>query len=408
MPDLRDESAEYLRTPRAIRERCNAVLALGLEGKLEHFAVDLEKLEKVAAFVVDVTRDAYPDLQVPIHGRFRHFEVGGVDRIAIMRRRLEDRPPLERARAFVDLVVPSVLLDAGAGAVWKYEEDGIVYARSEGLAVASFRMFMDGAFSARHAEPLRADAEGLARMDVESLARGFQVGKDNPLVGLEGRVGLLRALGQALVARRDLFGEDPRIGGLVDVIARPDPSGTAARDGSSVKASVVLATILDGLGSIWPGRAEVDGVNLGDVWPHPQVGLVPFHKLSQWLTYSLVEPLAEAGITVVDLDELTGLPEYRNGGLLLDLGLITAKHSGVTGKRHHPSDPIVVEWRALTLALLDRVADAVRTRLNKTSAELPLANVLQGGTWTAGRKVAAEKRPGVAPPIEIESDGTVF
>ncbi len=388
------ESAAYLRTPAAIRERCNAVLALGLDDRLEHFAVDLSALEKVAARVAEVTRQAYPDLQVPIHGRFRHFEVGAVDRIALLRRRLEDRPPVERARALIDLVVPSVLLDAGAGAAWRYEEDGVAYSRSEGLAVASFRMFMDGAFSARHDDPLRADAEGLARMDVESLARAFQIGKDNPLVGLEGRVGLLRALGQALVARRDLFGEDPRIGGLVEHFH------------GRTRAADVLAKVLDGLGSIWPGRVEVEGQNLGDVWPHPLVGLVPFHKLSQWLTYSLVEPLAEAGVEVVELDELTGLPEYRNGGLLFDLGLITAKHAGVTGKRHRPSDPIVVEWRALTVALLDRVADAVRAQLGKQ--DLPLANILQGGTWSAGRKVAAERRPGGAPPIEIESDGTVF
>lgn len=390
------ESAAYLRTPVAIRERCNAVLALALDDKLEHFSVDLAAIDKVSALVADVTREAYPDLKVPIHGRFRHFEVGSVDRIAILRRRLAEMSPIERARAFVDLVVPSVLLDAGAGPGWKFVEDGTTYARSEGLAVASFRMFMDGGFSARHDEPLRADAEGLARMDSESIARGFQVSKDNPLVGLEGRVGLLRALGHALVSRRDVFGEDPRIGGIVDVLAARGPR---------VKASEVLAVVLDGLGTIWPGRVEVEGINLGDVWPHPQVGLVPFHKLSQWLTYSLVEPLGEAGIEVTDLDELTGLPEYRNGGLLFDCGVINAKHAGVTGKRHAPSDPIVVEWRALTVALLDRVALSVCTRLN---VKLPLANVLQGGTWTAGRKIAAERRPGGGPPIEIESDGTVF
>jgi hypothetical protein len=397
MPD----SVAYLRTPIAIRERCNAVLSLGLEGNLEHFSVDLAAIDKVAALVVEVTREAYPDLKVPIHGRFRHFEVGGVDRIAKLREKIDDQARsvqpsdrLERARVFVDLVVPSVLLDAGAGPAWKYVEDDVTYARSEGLAVASFNMFVEGAFSSRVDQPLRADAEGLARMDVESIARGFQVSKDNPLVGLEGRVGLLRALGQALVARRDAFGEDPRIGHIVDVIAKR---------GDRVKAADVLAVVLDGLGSIWPGRVEVDGVNLGDVWQHPQVGLVPFHKLSQWLTYSLVEPLNEAGIAVVDLDELTGLPEYRNGGLMFDGGVIAAKHSGVTGKRHFPSDPIVVEWRALTVALLDRVADAVRARLDM---QLPLANILQGGTWTAGRKLAASR--GGLPPIEIESDGTVF
>ena len=311
------EDATYLRTPIAIRERCNAVLALALEDRLEHFSVDMNALDRVAELVVDVTREAYPDLQVPIHGRFRHFEVGGVDRIAQLKEQLAGRSPIERAKALVDLVVPSVLLDAGAGAAWKFQDEGQTYARSEGLAVASFRMFVDGAFSSKHDDPLRADAEGLARMDAESIARGFQVSKDNPLVGLEGRVGLLRSLGQALNSRRDIFGEDPRVGGIVDYLA-------ARAVDKTVRADQVLAVILDGLGTIWPGRVEVEGVNLGDVWQHPGVGLVPFHKLSQWLTYSLVEPLAEAGLRVTDLDALTGLPEYRNGGLLFDAEVLRA------------------------------------------------------------------------------------
>ena len=49
---------------------------------------------------------------------------------------------------------------------------------------------------------------------------------------------------------------------------------------------------------------------------------MPFHKLSQWLTYSLLEPFEWAGVTVTGLDALTGLPEYRNGGLLLDTGVL--------------------------------------------------------------------------------------
>ncbi|MGZ3418005.1 MAG: URC4/urg3 family protein [Polyangiales bacterium] len=367
------ESVAYLRTPKAIRERCNAVLALGLEGKLAYFSVDLASVERVADYVTAVTRAEYPDLKVPIHGRFRHFEVGGVDRIA----EIEIADPKERARALIDLVVPSVLLDAGAGSAWKYVEKGKVFSRSEGLAVASFHMFANK----------KVD---LSKVTVEDVAREFQVGKDNPLVGLEGRTGLVRALGAAIAARPDLFPGN-RIGGIVDVLP------------ANVPAERVLSLILEGLGPIWPGRVEIDGVNLGDVWPHPQVGLVPFHKLSQWLTYSLVEPLAVAGIEVTDLDALTGLPEYRNGGLLIDLGALVPKHPLA---RYRPGDAFVVEWRALTVALLDRVADGVRRALNLPN--LPLANVLQGGTWTAGRKIAAEKRPGGGPPVDIDSDGTVF
>jgi hypothetical protein len=52
-----------------------------------------------------------------------------------------------------------VLLDAGAGPVWKYKEKetGLVYGRSEGLAIASLDMFKAGMFSSSVECPLRAD-----------------------------------------------------------------------------------------------------------------------------------------------------------------------------------------------------------------------------------------------------------
>jgi hypothetical protein len=89
-------------------------------------------------------------------------------------------------------------------------------------------------------------------------------------------------------------------------------------------------------------------------------GLVPFHKLSQWLTYSLIEPLSISGVGVSDIEALTGLAEYRNGGLFLDLGVLEAKHAAVMEETHPPGSEVVVEWRALTVALLDRLAPLVR------------------------------------------------
>jgi Protein of unknown function (DUF1688) len=387
----------YLRSPRAIRERCRALLELGTAGKLKHFRVDLERLPAVADYVLAVTREAYPTLDIPVHSRWGHFDVGGVRRNAELDARLASLPRAERARAKLDLVITSVLLDAGSGPTWKYvEPGGGTYARSEGLAVASFRMFLEGAFSSDPSQPLRADAEGLQRLTLESLARGFQVTEANPLAGLEGRLALLQGLGRAL----------PRPGALYDMVSAWGPK---------VPAAEVLGRVLESLGPIWPGRITLDGVNLGDVWTHPMLGaegspesLVPFHKLSQWLTYSLLEPLEEGGITVTDLDVLTGLPEYRNGGLLVDMGLLVPRDARLLTETFKPGSEPIVEWRALTVALLDEVGKQVRARLGMTAEQLPLAKVLQGGTWSAGRRIAAEKRPGGTPPIRIESDGTVF
>ena len=147
---------------------------------------------------------------------------------------------------------------------------------------------------------------------------------------------------------------------------------------------------------------------LGDCWQHPALGLVPLHKLSQWLAYSLVEPLQAAGITVTELDALTGLAEYRNGGLFVDLGVLRLRDPADESRAHAVGDPLVVEWRALTVALLDVLAPLVCARLGVSAEDFPLACLLEGGTWRAGREAARARRADGAPPLRIISDGTVF
>jgi hypothetical protein len=381
------------------------VFALVCEGKSHHFAVDLRQLGRVADYVISVMRCEYPNLQVPFHSRWRHFEVGGVPRLAWLDTQLAGLTSLEKAAAKFDLAVVSVLLDAGAGHVWRYDEQStnLTWGRSEGLAVASLHMFSQGSFS-RDALP-QVDAQRLQAFTETELVTGFQVNAENPLVGISGRWRLLQKLGQVLVSSPLLFGdENPRPGNLVNYLLSKSENGQLA-------AATVLNTVLAGLGDIWPGRLEVAGVNLGDVWQHSGVaddGLVPFHKLSQWLTYSLLEPLQELGLVITGLDALAGLPEYRNGGLCLDMGLISAKNPEIFHSSHSVDSEVIVEWRALTVILLDHIAAKVREKLDMTSEELPLVKILQGGTWTAGRKIAAELRTGGKPPIQIDSDGTVF
>lgn len=401
----------YLRSPVAIRARAEEMLELGLGGSLDHFEVRLESLPSVVERCERVTRARYPDLRIPAHGRMSHFRVGGVDRPLDFDKRIAALSREEQARARVALVVTSVLLDAGAGDSWRYREpgSGAVFSRSEGLAVASYHQFVSGLFSSDPKHPLRADAAGLDALDPARLGLGFQAGPHNPLVGLEGRTELLARLGSAMRAAPHFFGEEPpRLGRLFDAIA-------SKAEGGLLPARRILHTLLEALSPIWPGRIVLLGVNLGDVWSHPKIGgsgptahLVPFHKLSQWLTYSLLEPLALAGITVIGVDELTGLAEYRNGGLFVDAQVLVPKHDAVTRIAHAPGSEIIVEWRALTVALLDRVAAALRASLGMDAVSLPIARVLEGGTWAAGREIAKEKRAGGGPPITIASDGTVF
>lgn len=404
------EAIAWLRTPAAIRERCAMVLAAAEAGATRHFAIAPGPLDAAADDVTRTIRERHPDLDVPYHSRWRHFAAGGRDRWGALEEGLAAVPADERARIRFDLVVTSVLLDAGAGEAWRYVEPatGDVHTRSEGLAVASFDAFARGLFSARADAPLRADGKALAAIDARALGEAFQVKGDNPLLGLDGRVTLLERLGAVIANDPERFGQAARIGNLFDHLA------ARAEDGR-LPARVLLTTLLDALGPIWPGRIELGGVNLGDVGRHPAAqsddltdGLVPLHKLSQWLAYSLIEPLEDAGIEVAGLDELTALAEYRNGGLLIDTGVLCPKDPVVLEKAHAASSELVVEWRALTVALIDRLAGRVRARLGLTSEELPLARVLEGGTWAAGRRIAFERRADGAPPFGVLSDGTLF
>jgi hypothetical protein len=118
--------------------------------------------------------------------------------------------------------------------------------------------------------------------------------------------------------------------------------------------------------------------------------------------------LQAAGVRVTDIAVLTGLPEYRNGGLFVDLGALVPTNASALDQTHTVDSLFIVEWRALTVALLDDIAERVRARLELEASRLPLACVLEGGTWAAGRRIALKKRGDGSSPVKIASDGTVF
>jgi hypothetical protein len=409
-PIARSPVVAWLTSPQAVVERCSNIFEAGRAGDLEHFRVIEDRLGEAARYVARTIEERHPNLAVPPHSRWRHFTVAGRDLWQELARDLdEDAHSLARIR--FDLAVTSVLLDAGAGPDWHYRHapTGTELSRSEGLAIASFEAFRTGVFSSDPRRPLMADADGLIALSEDKLASAFQVSPANPLPGLANRIALLRKLGQSLGEQADArAGQPPRPAVLFDKLVETSAGGRA----SVLKLFGELQRII---GPIWPGRLELDGINLGDTWPHPRAGgegpgagLVPFHKLGQWMCYSLLEPAEDAGLRFNDTSVLTPLAEYRNGGLIIDLGLIEPRHPRVLGDMHRPGDEVVVEWRALTIPIILAIAGNLRQYFGLGPDRLPLAAVLEGGTWWAGRRIAAEKRPGGPPPIRVVSDGTVF
>jgi hypothetical protein len=386
--------AVQLRGLEMVRERCGQIMDLAKANKTRFFSMDLGKLPKTVDYVLDVTKANYPDLQVPYHSRWRHFPEDEVEDMLGGFKCDE----LEKVRRMVDLATVSVLLDAGAGDKWKYiSNKGGEYARSEGLAVASIDMFKDGMFSSDVCIPCRVNAHGIKQLTLKQFRKGFQVHETNPLNGDSTRFELLQRLADVMLSKPEFFGgELARPGNMVDYVL-------AQQEGKKISLHVLWKVVIEGLEDIWPSSssgvsctnlnpAGFDGQKRGDVWVYSPLkhfgkagsDLVPFHKLSQWLTYSLLEPFERLGVTWTDLDLLTGLPEYRNGGLFLDMGVLTLRDpSVIKGREFDAGQELIVEWRALTLCLLDLVAMEAQKKLGKTAAEFPLARVLQGGTWAA-------------------------
>jgi len=436
--------AAYLQTLPAIRERCSAVHALARQGKLEYFDYHSEKEADVIDFCIKIIeRDFGSDYNaIPPHSRWRHFDTGR-ERIAPLISSWTSKgvPKSEICKRLLDLFLVSVLMDAGAGNQWTYTEKGTgeKYTRSEGLAIASLDMFNQGFFSGDENDPFRVDAIGLSRITPNNTSLALQVDPiSNPIIAIEGRANLLASIGGALRARPDFFGSDARPGNLIDFL-RPTALSELATGTTRVHIASLFGALIQGLTPIWPSRIQLHGVSLGDVWPCSALRgaessitetfssgastpdenvLVPFHKLTQWLTYSLVEPIEKIlGWKFDGMEDMTGLPEYRNGGLLVDFGVLSLRREVVLTfygassdiPRFPSSHSAIVEWRTMTVIELDRIAEGIRQRLRLEPHQLNLTQVLESATWKGGREIAKEKRPTTGgPPIEIESDGTVF
>ncbi|KAM0746488.1 DUF1688-domain-containing protein [Meredithblackwellia eburnea MCA 4105] len=427
----------YLRSLPSIRAECSKVFAAAQEGKLGYWDLDLSKEQEIVDFVCQlIARDYGTDYSsIPPHGRWRHFVGGRVDPLLAQWSK-DNVDSMEVARRMFDLMVASVLMDAGAGNVWKFKpkDGGEPIGRSEGLGVGSLEMFENGLFSGVEGQPFRVDSVGLSKITTDQIAEAMQVSESNPMDGIEGRANLLIRLSSVLTdpANAAYFTKDgsSRPGNIIDYLA-VHPSSQQIPSPNSHKVAINIDTlweiVVSGLSGVWPpARSKIDGVSLGDVWPVDslQGNLVPFHKLSQWLTYSLIEVVEKIlGWSFIGKENMTGLPEYRNGGLLIDFGLLnpripellksfdlpvpTPTPEFLSLPPLHASHSAIVEFRAVTIIMLDRLAEGIRKKTGDPTLSLP--QVLEAGTWKAGREIAKKLRPTTSgPPFNIVSDGTIF
>jgi len=397
-----------------VTNSCNRIFQLGVENKLDHFDLDLDKLPACIDFVDEVISEHYPNgAKIPPHSRMRHLEHLPKFKSFLDQLSCANVDRLEQVRRILDLVFVSVLVDAGAGPDWKYMSEGKIITSSEGLAVASMDMFSDGLFSSDKALPHRVNSIALKALTERDLEKGFQISQSNPIQALKGRLALLSKLGDALEQKPEFFGKElPRPGNLLDYVLSKAKNG----DPKNISLTDLWTAVAHGIEPIWPKHAS--GIQTGDIWHYskltspglPGSDLVSFHKLTQWLLYSVIEVI-ETGfameVTNPDKLKMTALAEYRNGGLLVDTGVLKLKDEKDAEALHSVGSELIVEWRALTVVLIDRIAQSLVQKRPKHLQHL--AQVLEGGTWRAGRVIARKLRPnGAGPPIKIRSDGSVF
>ncbi|KAF5641679.1 DUF1688 domain protein [Fusarium sp. NRRL 25303] len=420
---------DYLLSLSVVRDRAGQVFNAAEKDQLNHFVYHEEQMPAVASYVGDIIeRDFGPDRyhEIPPHGRWQHFNVGGTDRVSSLLADIDG--DLVKTRVLVDLFWVSVLLDAGAGDVWSFTEPGSAqtYSRSEGLAVASVYMFKIG-----HA---------LSNLTREALVTGLQVSASNPVVGLDVRLQLLRDIGASLLKAKtdgisnarptDLIGEISFITEQTVVFsnAGPDILLDVAPSTAPLDYAILWNTLQKLLIPAWPKtRTHIRGYPFGDAWPLAVLGdsssdtgiIQPFHKLTQWLGYSLKVPFIRIlGREWTNTQLGTGLPEYRNGGLFVDMGVLTLNPQTLQAAQAASGQDLplldatsdaIVEWRAITVALLDRVHVLISKRFAEKGVAITMAQMLGAGSWKAGREIAARLRPSTkSSPILIDGDGTIF
>ncbi|MFN9450401.1 MAG: DUF1688 family protein [Rubrivivax sp.] len=294
---------------------------------------------------------------------------------------------------------------------------------SEGLTVALLRGFMAGSFSADADDPLRVDARVLSRIDAAALRALFQASQHNPLPGLDARAATLQRWGRCLEAQGQGPGSRPNA--LLDPWRVP-----AGPDGPvPVDPAAVLERVVSRWAEVFRADGRVLGLPAGDVWPHlwagaasPGVhgsqgtpegeravdpgtgGWLPLHQPAQWLVFSLLEPLAQAGLALADDQGLTALAAGRAGAMLLDSGIAVPRATPDLQREWKVGDSWIIEWRALTLHCMTQVAEQARAQCAARGLVLTLAQVLQQGVEATisahgGAGLQATTQPRCASPM---------
>jgi hypothetical protein len=389
-------AVEELHRLEVIRERAWMLLAAAERGASDHFVPSPEAVGTVALAMAEALRAADSRSAVagepPLANLWQALRSGAPEALGALGDALAGGDPLARAKSGADLaVLHRVLAPGGLG--------------GEPAVLADLvQSFAAGAWTAGSRGNVVLDAPGIRR----ALAGDGSIALPASVVDLlaaADRRQRLEQLACGLEQQPERFGVDGRFGEFMARLVANEPGApaSAGAGGAGLRAQAVVDGLAPLIDPIVASTVRLGGRQVGDVWRHPLAWaedrsreLVPFHALLLALTLDLVEPLQEAGRPLADLDQLP-IPATRAlASDVLRLGLVRSRHAAVARLRHPPGSDIVVELRALAVALADRLVDRLRAELNRTVHDLPVARLLGPLSQTA---LQWRERPG--PGIAI-------
>jgi hypothetical protein len=263
-------------------------------------------------------------------------------------------------------------------------------AGDDALALAAFHMFASGSFSGEMTDPYRVDAETLVRLDLNELTSGLQWDRDVDQELLGAMQAHLKRFGEAMALRPDLFSEGK--------LTRPGVLALrlAGEAGAGIDASKLLDNLLETFAPVWDGGAKAGDVGLGDSFDYTgksagsETTTVPFHLCAQEMVYSLLEPFAWAGFEVTGLQDLTPPSDLAHAALFVQTGVLAISSENDEALPEETKTDRMVELRALSAALADKLADRLRSELDVSADQVPLTCILEGGTSRAGLRILSQ------------------
>lgn len=408
---------DALYKPSEIRARCHEIGEIAINGNGHWFAINSARINSCVKLIEQNCRNRYPELKIPIYSLWREWSG---DQGNNWDHRISNfaGDPLFIAKSAIDLVFFTVLLGRNPGNKWYYSRStsGQRLQHTQAIAAAGIDLFFDHFSSHSVEQGWVLGMPELQEISRGKLATALQSSTENPFGGLSRSAIQYQKLAAILKTWSDSGIHYQRPGDLVD-----ECLALCSRSWSLQK-QISMDSLFELLAQRFAGMIEggliVEGMNtssVGDCGWHSGLlredhtsGVVPFHRALQWLCYSLIEPLALVGITVTDPDTLTGLADVDHAGLFIDTGVLSPHDIELMNSSLTVDSEAVVEWRALTIYLQDRVTEALRKSLKLSAKRLPLSAVMQGGMAHAGTELSMRIRGERGISLHVDTSRSHF